>query len=228
MTYNPDTHHRHSIRLQGYDYSRAGAYFVTLCAHERECLFGEIVSGEMRLNDFGRIVMAEWIRSSELRAEVETGEYVVMPNHFHGIVIIRDIDHDHIICRGDRPVAPTMPGPQPKSIGAMMAGFKSAVTKQINVHRNTPSVPVWQRNYYEHVIRDDADYARITEYIVENPQRWNEDKLHPENYDTMTHSGNTGHGNNDGSGNIDGNGDIVGATGRSPLRTVPHPGGHHE
>jgi len=211
LTYNRDIHHRHSIRLKGYDYSQAGAYFVTVCAHERQCLFGEIVDGEMQLNDFGRIVAAEWIRSGELRAEIETGEYVVMPNHFHGIVMITDDiasgchrRGDRPVAQnagqmssgksGDRPVAPT-PGPQPKSIGAMMAGFKSAVTKRINIIRDIPGVPVWQRNYYEHVIRDDADYNRIAEYVADNPRRWTEDKLHPDNFNDAT---------------------IVGATGRSP------------
>ena len=220
--YNSDIHHRRSIRLKGYDYSQAGAYFVTICVHDRECLFGEIVDGEMRLNDFGRIVAAEWIRSGELRSEIDIGEYVVMPNHFHGIVIITDIVGNGDVCRGDRPVAPTtMPGPQPKSIGAMMAGFKSIVTKRINILRDTPGLPVWQRNYHEHVIRNDADYNRIAEYVANNPQRWIEDKLHPDNLDVAAHT------NRNGNGNIGVNPDIVGATGRSPLRNV-QPGGHNE
>jgi len=187
MIYDPDIHHRHSIRLQGYDYSQPGVYFVTICVHDRECLFGEIVDGVMVRNDFGRMVMEEWTRSAELRSEIELGEFVVMPNHFHGIVVIsgntdNGIQREGGQCRGDRPVAPTMPGPQPKSLGAMMAGFKSAVTKRINEIRNTPGVPVWQRNYYEHVIRDEADYSRIAEYISTNPQRWIEDTLHPANF----------------------------------------------
>ena len=243
--YNSDIHHRRSIRLKGYDYSQAGAYFVTICVHDRECLFGEIVDGEMRLNDFGRIVSAEWIRSGELRSEIEIGEYVVMPNHFHGIVIITDIVGNGDVCRGDRPVAPTRPGPQPKSIGAMMAGFKSIVTKRINILRDTPGLPVWQRNYHEHVIRNDADYNRIAEYVAYNPQRWIEDKLHPDNFDVAVHTNINGNGHIGVKPDINGNGrigvkpdingngrigvnpDIVGATGRSPLRNV-QPGGHHE
>jgi len=198
MRYNPDIHHRRSIRLKGYDYSRAGVYFVTICAHGRECLFGEIEDSEMQLNDCGQIVAAEWIRSAEVRAEIELGEYVVMPNHFHGIAIITEEDDrcrgDRPValdgfgrcmgdqCGGDRPVAPTVPGPRPESIGAMMAGFKSAVSKRINAIRDTPGVTVWQRNYYEHIIRDEADYRRVAEYISTNPQRWVEDKLHPANF----------------------------------------------
>ncbi|MDA8414334.1 MAG: hypothetical protein M0023_11190 [Desulfobacteraceae bacterium] len=187
MTYNSEIHHRRSIRLQGYDYSQPGAYFVTICVHDRECLFGEIVDGVMVRNDFGRIVTEEWTRSAELRSEIELDNCVIMPNHFHGIVVISGNTDNGVQrgggqCRGDRPVAPTMPGPRPKSLGAMMAGFKSAVTKRINELRDAPGVPVWQRNYYEHVIRDEADYNRIAEYISTNPQRWIEDKLHPANF----------------------------------------------
>ena len=182
MTYNSEIHHRRSIRLQGYDYSQPGAYFVTICVHDRECLFGEIVDGVMVRNDFGRIVTEEWTRSAELRSEIELDNCVIMPNHFHGIAIFVENTDGGDECRGDRPVAPTVPGPRPKSLGAMMAGFKSAVTKRINELRDAPGVPVWQRNYYEHVIRDEADYNRIAEYISTNPQRWIEDKLHPANF----------------------------------------------
>lgn len=190
MIYNPDIHHRRSIRLHGYDYSRSGAYFVTICTHERECLFGEIVDGEMELNDYGRIVTAEWIRCGELRMEIETGEYVVMPNHFHGVVMIDSVGaniHARNHNRGARsgayihtPLRDAFGSPS-KNIGAMIRGFKSAVTTRINTRRNTPGVPVWQRNYYEHIIRDDADYTRIAEYIIDNPRRWTEDTLHPGN-----------------------------------------------
>ena len=233
MKYNSDIHHRRSIRLKGYDYSQAGAYFVTICTHDRLCLFGEIVDGEMRLNDFGRIVAAEWIRSGELRSEIETGEYVVMPNHFHGIVMITDIVGNGVGCRGDRLVAPKMPGPQPKSIGAMMAGFKSDVTKRINETRDTSGAPVWQRNYHEHIIRNDADYNRIAEYVAYNPQRWAEDTLHPDNVDVAVHTNINGNGRIVNKRPVGGHAkiadvaNIVGATGRSPLRNVP-PGGCHE
>lgn len=206
--FNPDIHHRRSIRLQGYDYSRAGAYFVTICAHNRECLFGDIIDGEMRLNDFGRIVAAEWIRSGELRSEIETGEYVVMPNHFHGIVMIDDT----VGANGIRPVlhTPATNGrfrSPSKNVGSMVRGFKSSVTKQINVIRNTPDIPVWQRNYYEHVIRDDADYTRIAEYVADNPCRWAEDRLHPDNFVITSTAGKTNGG---------GDGNIVGAYGNTP------------
>ena len=209
MKYNPDIHHRRSIRLKGYDYSQAGAYFVTICANDRECLFGEIVEmigehREMVLNEFGRIVKDEWVRSAEIRSEIELGEFVVMPNHFHGIV---HITTQPVGAYGHTPVSHTPVSHTPvrspsKTIGAMVRGFKSVVTKRINEIRNSPCVPVWQRNYHEHIIRDDADYNRIAEYVIANPHRWIEDKLHPDNF--VVSDGNIG-----GNSNIRGETDIV-------------------
>ena len=133
----------------------------------------------MVLNGTGEIVDKEWIRSAEIRREIELDVFVVMPNHFHGIVFLRG---DGDSRRGDRPVAPTTKhGPQPKSIGALIAGFKSTVTKRINESRQTPGMMVWQRNYYEHILRDDDDLNRIREYIINNPARWAEDEDNPLN-----------------------------------------------
>ena len=101
--YDPSLHHRHSIRLAGYDYSQNGAYFLTLCTHDREKIFGDVVNGEMQLNECGCIVRDEWLKSAQIRHEIELDEFIIMPNHLHGIVIIHDIDHG-----GDRPVDPTI------------------------------------------------------------------------------------------------------------------------
>jgi len=160
MPYNPDIHHRRSIRLKGYDYSQAGWYFVTICAKNRECLFGKIVDGEMILNDTGKIVCKEWIKSAKIRKEIEMHEYIVMPNHFHAIVEItvgangiRPDDEIHPdnggVCNGDNEGVCHTPLRSPsKTVGALIRGFKSSVTKKIG---NS----VWQRNYWEHIIRDD-------------------------------------------------------------------------
>jgi len=183
--YNPDIHHRRSIRMKGYDYSLPGIYFVTVCVQRRECLLGEIVDGKMHVNKYGRIVQNEWIKTAEMRRNVILGEFVIMPNHFHGILRIvgncKHVDDRRKGDRqeGDRQVSPT--GPKSKSLGAIMAGFKSAVTKRINTVRDAPGAPVWQRNYYEHIIRDDTDYTQIAEYILTTPRRWKEDKLNPVN-----------------------------------------------
>jgi len=167
-----------SLRLSGYDYSREGAYFITIVTHGRETLFGRVVNGEMVLNAFGRIVKLEWIKSSKIRKEVEIDpdEFVVMPNHIHGIIVINENDP---CCRGVRPDAPTMPPHRlsSKSLGSFVCGFKSSVTKQINTLRKTPGQPVWQRNYFDHIIRNEKDYYNISEYIELNPENWAHDDV---------------------------------------------------
>jgi REP element-mobilizing transposase RayT len=151
---------------------------VTICAHSQECLFGEIIDGEMRLNAYGEVVEEEWLRSAEIRSEIELDAFVVMPNHLHGIVIIMD----HIHLQSDPMVGAHGRAPlrrEPRSLGSFIAGFKSAVTKRINSLRGTPGAPVWQRNYYEHIIRDEHDLACIREYIATNPLRWDQDTENP-------------------------------------------------
>lgn len=185
-----DFHHRRSIRLPGYDYSQQGAYFVTICTQDRMCLFGDIEDGEMTLNQYGSAVQDEWLRTPEIRAEIQTGEFVVMPNHFHGIVLICGGEAD--VCRGTAcralmectarraPTVERFGRPISGSLPTIVRAFKSAVTRRINGIRRTPGEQVWQRNYYEHVIRNEIDYRQITEYIADNPRRWKEDVLHPD------------------------------------------------
>lgn len=197
MTYNPDIHHRHSIRLKDYDYSQAGAYFVTICTWQRECLFGEIVNGEMVLNDVGNIVVDEWEKTAQIRSNVDLDVFSVMPNHFHAIFLIHenvgatpsarpDAIGNNVVAtnknRATQRVAPT--GPVSGSIGAVMAQFKSIVTKRINVIRINPGCPVWQRSYYERVIRNEDELFRAREYIVNNPMKWELDKENPINAET--------------------------------------------
>ena len=155
----------------------------------------------MVMNEFGRIVQEEWLKSAKIRAEVELGAFVVMPNHFHGIV---NIAAQPVGAYGNTPNQKMGMRSPAKTIGAMVRGFKSAVTKDINETRKTPSLPVWQRNYYEHVIRNEADYNRIAEYVATNPYRWIEDTLHPAN------CGIGGKGTMGRKGNIGEDGDIVG------------------
>ncbi len=170
---------RRSIRVRGYDYSQSGAYFVTIRTHKGEFLFGEIIEGAMKLNEYGRTVEHEWERSSGIRSEIELDSFVVMPNHFHGIVfILGDANRMQSVgATGRSPLPPR--GPKPQSLGSLIAGFKSAVSKRINAMRGTPGASLWQRNYYEHIIRDEDSLNRIREYIMHNPLSWSLDRENP-------------------------------------------------
>ncbi len=185
MTYNPAKHHRRSIRLKGYDYSQPGAYFITLCIHDRWIrMFGDVNNGEMVLNDCG-IIANEWMgKLSERFTDVMVDSYVIMPNHVHCIISIvtesspgpivgaihelplRETDNESI--RKNRRVMTI-----PKIIGY----YRMNTGKRINAIRKISGNPVWQRNYWEHIIRDENEYFRIRQYIFENPLNWNLDKL---------------------------------------------------
>lgn len=177
-------HHRHTIRLRDYDYAEAGAYFITLVAHDRECLFGAIADAEMQLNDCGLIVTACWEAIPHHFPNVELDAFVVMPNHMHGIIVITDLvrathaspppnasTHLHSTPVPDAPrIERHQPrGPQSGSLAAIAGSFKSATAKRINHFRCAREAKVWQRNYYEHVIRDETALNRIRQYIVNNP-----------------------------------------------------------
>ncbi len=169
-------HQRRTIRLREYDYSWAGWYYVTICTHNRVCFFGKIVDGQVLLNQVGRIVEEEWLKTPHIRPGIELDEYVIMPNHLHCILIIGDL------CRGVLQYAPTNGFRSPsQSLGAIIRGFKGAATKKVNVLQNTVSIPLWQRNYYEHIIRNDADLHRVRTYIQNNPLQWEVDEENPEN-----------------------------------------------
>ena len=183
MPYDPSRYHRRSIRLKGYDYTRPGAYFITICTHERAHLFGAVVEGEMQLNDAGRIAEQCWRNIPVHFPHVQLDAFVIMPNHVHGVLWI--VAHDgarvgatHASPLRNAPIPPR--GPVPQSIGAIIGQFKSAVTRQINALRNAPGAPVWQRNYYEHIIRNEQALNAIRRYIVENPLRWPLDRYNPE------------------------------------------------
>ncbi len=183
MAFDPEKHHRRSVRLPDYDYAQPGAYFVTVCTHERECLFGEIAEEAMRLNDLGRVVSEVWHAVPAHFSDARTDAFVVMPNHIHGVIVIvgyatadSGVGATHV---SPLPVPQRPAGPKPGSLGAIVGSFKSAVTRRINAHRGTPGAKVWQRNYHEHVIRGRRDLDRVRRYIAENPQRWFWDRYRP-------------------------------------------------
>lgn len=179
-------YHRRSIRLNGYNYSSKGLYFVTVCTQDRKCLFGEIIEQQIHLNDYGNIVQNEWLKTPSVRANVVSDEFVIMPNHVHGIIIITDKtdpgDTSKTDRRGVSQYAPTIRFRSPsQTIGSIIRGFKSTATKQINILRKTPHLPIWQRNYYEHIIRGEGELNRIRQYIIDNSLNWASDKENPNN-----------------------------------------------
>jgi REP-associated tyrosine transposase len=165
--FDPQKHHRRSIRLQGYDYSQAGAYYVTIVTYQRDCLFGEIMNEGTVSSDFGKIADECWQAIPDHFPNVDLGAYVVMPNHVHGIIIIR---------RGTIYRAPTVEQfgrPTQGSLPTIIRTYKAAVTRCIARKHNATGI--WQRNYYEHIIRDEKDLKNKTDYIEANPSLWDED-----------------------------------------------------
>ncbi|MCL5279874.1 MAG: transposase [Planctomycetes bacterium] len=211
MRYDPKKHHRRSIRLVDYDYAQAGAYFVTVCAEDHTCLFGDVVGNEMRLNDAGRMVEAVWDELPGHYPGVETDAFVVMPNHIHAILLLspnsvrgRAAGTDprpHAVGPGPRAcplgprawqneegqprgVAPTSDW-RALSLGDIVQRFKTLTTKRYTDgvrQRGWRAFPgrLWQRNYFEHIIRNDHSLEQIRLYILTNPASWMLDRENPE------------------------------------------------
>ena len=235
--FNPHIHHRRSIRLKGYDYSQAGLYFITICCQDRICRFGNVVNGEMVLNAYGTVAYNEWVKTPEIRPNVELGEFIIMPNHMHGIIrllgrgesnspeMINELDSPEMINELDsrdnggvidtpqpsengdvndtfqpremineldsRDNGGVIDTPQPsdkrgvcktplrspsQTVGAIVRGYKSSVTKQLGLLGFDEKL--WQRNYWEHIIRNEQSYQTISEYIINNPVKWADDKFY--------------------------------------------------
>ena len=204
IRYNPDIHHRHSIRLREYDYSNAGVYFVTVCIQNRECLFEEIVDGEMKLNDAGRMVESIWEKLSQHNEDVETDAFVVMPNHFHGIIMI-GVGADLRVCPEKEKIYPPAAGlrfyvgaglalpridttirqnqgaaSSAPTLGDIVQAFKSKSTIYGNRLLVRTGQRLWQHNYYEHNICSKEALNRLREYIINNPAQWSFDNENPD------------------------------------------------
>jgi len=209
--YDPTRHHRRSIRHPGYDYTSPGPYFVTICVQNRECLLGDLYDWEMHRNQWGEIVEEEWLQLTKRFPLVVLDAHMVMPNHFHGIIGITEPPSDADESEAGRGVVPTpvstpIPTPVPTpiptpvstpegeetsplrlipgSLGQVMAYFKYQSTKRINALRGAPGVRVWQRNYYDRIVRNDRALAAIRQYIYDNPANW---ALDPDNPDNSLH-----------------------------------------
>jgi REP-associated tyrosine transposase len=164
---------RRPLRLHGFDYAQPGLYFVPVCTHNRECLLGEVEGGQMRLSEVGRIVERIWQELPGRFPSVSTDAFVVMPNHVHGVIALG-------ASRAGLPegAASSAPTNDPPALGKVMRAFKSLSAIEVNRRLKRHRLPLWQRNYYEHVIRDGEDLDKICAYITENPLRWDQD---PEN-----------------------------------------------
>jgi putative transposase len=203
MKYNPDIHHRRSIRLTGYDYSQCGYYFITVCTQGQRCLFGEIEKGRMILNDAGKMISCWWNELKNKYPNIEIDEYVVMPNHCHGIInIVGTVGADPVgadlrVCpngKGEHIGSPQQGSPvqgspvrpvQGRPIYKMVQWFKTMTTNEYirNVKQNHWEPfdgRLWQRNYYEQIVRDKNSLSRIREYIIDNPYQWQQDRLFAE------------------------------------------------
>ena len=198
MAYNPKKHHRRSIRLKGYDYSKAGLYFITICVQNRACLYGNIVDGKMNLNDAGIMVEKQWLELPQRFTNIQLHEYIVMPNHFHAILEIvvgttlvvdpnnTDTKNGTVVPNKKRQpqgIAPTIPPTaKNKTVGDMVGAFQSIATVEYirgvkNQNWEQFDKKLWQRNYWEHIIRNDTEYHRVANYIINNPAKWNDDQF---------------------------------------------------
>jgi REP element-mobilizing transposase RayT len=209
MTYDQESHHRRSIRLQGFDYTQPGAYFITTVTRDRACLFGQVIDGEMRLNDAGEIARQCWLDIPNHFSNAQLDEFVIMPNHVHGVIVLVEssdmtynvgarhavpLPNDAVPLPNDAMPLPNDAVPLPRdlskgekfgnpisgSIPTIVRSYKSAVTKRINECHGTPGAPVWQRGYYEHIIRNHESLNRIREYIMNNPLQWALDRENPD------------------------------------------------
>lgn len=187
---------RRSIRLKGYDYTQEGLYFITICCQDRAEIFGTIENGEMKLNEYGEIAYDEWKNSENVRDNIRIHEFVIMPNHIHGII--------EILFKKGKSTVGEFKSPS-QTIGSIIRGFKIATIKKIKGRGEdrgesksapartgelqfAPTAPthkirqldykIWQRNYYEIIIRDEQAYFNISEYIINNPKKWQEDKFY--------------------------------------------------
>lgn len=196
--YNSDKHHRKSIRLKGYDYAQEGFYFITFCCENRIHRFGELIDGELILNELGKIAYKEWLHTIQLRPNIELGEFIIMPNHFHAIIQIKyrsewnmqklkiDLEGSNLAESnasmknldsemydlGERKTSrgkKTEFKSPSQTIGAIVRGYKSAVTRKFN--QLGYSGKLWERNYFERIIRNEKALINISNYIKSNPRR---------------------------------------------------------
>uniref|UniRef100_Q3AU66 Transposase IS200-like domain-containing protein n=1 Tax=Chlorobium chlorochromatii (strain CaD3) TaxID=340177 RepID=Q3AU66_CHLCH len=184
--FNPNIHHRRSIRLQGYDYSQSGFYFITIACQDRICRFGYVENGEMVLNKYGIVAYNEWVRLRTRFPNIELDVFQIMPNHMHGIIVLNEISVEDVGA-GFTPAqnnalsnirAGASPAP---TVSEIVGTYKSLVANgclKIYTTKNETMGKLWQRNYYEHIIRNEQSYQSFSEYIINNPAKWEDDTFY--------------------------------------------------
>ena len=197
MRYDPHRYHRRSIRLEEYDYAQRGAYFITIVTKERAFLFGNVVNGQMGLVECGEIARECWQDIPAHFPNVDLDGFVIMPNHVHGVLVLTDDRATGVGATHASPLRNASPpphspptdgaplsglprGPERASVGAVVGSYKSAVSRRVNAAPGTPGLPVWQRNYHEHIIRDEALLNRVRQYVLDNPALWALDRENPQ------------------------------------------------
>ncbi|MFD2531500.1 transposase [Gracilimonas halophila] len=173
---NPYKRNRKSIRLQCYDYKQPGHYFVTICTYKMKHIFGVIYNGYMILNHYGEVAKRSWMNTENIRSNIKLGSFVIMPNHMHAIFQIVAAEKT-VGAYCNTPLPRTFKSPS-NSVGAIVRGYKSTVTNQINQIRKRSVPRIWQRNYHEHIIQDQESLNKISEYIDMNPRLWDKDRYY--------------------------------------------------
>lgn len=169
-------YNRKSICLKGYDYSKNGLYFVTICCHQNMHLFGEVINEEVKLNDLSKMAEKCWLEIPRHFPFCGLYEFVIMPNHIHGIIEINNISEGVA-----KNISPVLRSPS-KTIGSIVRGFKIGVTKYYRYEvKNDSKAILWHRNYYDNIIFDMNGYENIARYIINNPKNWGKDKLYSKN-----------------------------------------------
>jgi len=187
MTLFKDKYRIESARLKGFNYSRNGYYFVTICTRDKECVLGDVLDGEMSLSPIGEIIAEEWQKTEQIRSNVSLDVWIVMPNHLHGIIIINNDVETHCHASLTQPDACHASlhkndinkfGPQKNNLASIIRGFKSAATNRI---RASDYDFAWQARFYDHVIRDERSLEQVRKYIIDNPLKWELEKDNPLN-----------------------------------------------
>jgi len=177
---NKNKYHRRSIRLKEYDYSSPGEYFVTICAFQRKCIFGNIINESVHLSHAGEIIKRYWEGIPKHYENVALDEFIVMPNHIHGIIVLTEPvgansnppNKINLVGAIHESPLQTIRQRRNMKLSKIIGRFKMTSSKEINLMCQTQGIPVWQRNYYEHIIRDEKDFENTRDYIIHNPLKW--------------------------------------------------------